>query len=335
MNKLLLICFISALSFGIHAAEPLKIVCTVPDLGSLVKQIGGDQVKVDSLARPSGNPHFISARPSFIRKVANADAFVVNGMDLEVGWAPALISSARNQRVRPGKDGYIDCSKAIKALEVPTSDFDRSAGDVHPHGNPHYMLSPVCAMQVVHHLGERLAVVDPNRADFFKQQAQKVQKSIAESLYGKEVAAAYKVVELIDWHLSNTLDEKIGDVQLGGWMADMKDLKGFAFIDDHKQWPYLADCFGFKIIAHLEPKAGVPPSTKHLQKIIGIAKESDAKAIITAPWFDPRHAKIVSNASNLPIIALGHQTASLKGTDTYQNLCAHNISALKSLLKAP
>ena len=313
-------------------AAELRIVCSVPELADLVQEIGGEAVSCEALARPQDNPHFLNARPSFIRKLSRADAFVVIGMDLEVGWAPPLINGARNNRVRPGQLGYIDCSAAITPLEKPTGKIDRSQGDVHPHGNPHYLLSPLCGIEVIGYLGERLGKLDASRADVFKKNAAMAQKQLAEAFFGAELVAAYEIKDLISWQRQGVLAEKAGNTVIGGWIAELAGMDTVKLIDDHKQWPYLAQALGFRIVAHLEPKPGIPPSTKHLQALITQIQAEQINAIIATPWFDPRHAKLVSEKGKIPLLMLAHQAGSLDHTETYLKLCAYNVAQLKTLV---
>ena len=309
-------------------AADLRVVCSVPDLGDMVRQVGGDAVQVDVLVRAGDNPHFISARPSYVRKVASADAFVVVGMDLEVGWAPALLRTARNNKVQPGKAGYIDCSTVIRPLDKPTGTVDRSYGDVHPQGNPHYLLSPRCGIQVLGLVGERLASIDPDRAEQYRNNAAEAVKSLARALYGDGLVDAHAVSDLITWHGAGSLKEHVDPEAIGGWLARMAPLAGSAWIDDHSQWPYLAECYGVRIIGHLEPKAGLPPSSAHLQSLVELARQEKPTGIISAPWFDPRHARTLAEASGLKIVPLAHQVGALPDTATYHALCEQHVAAL-------
>ena len=332
MKHLIFCSFLFLSNFVSLGAAELRIVCSVPELADLVKLVGGEAVSCEALARPQDNPHFLNARPSFIRKLSRADAFVVIGMDLEVGWAPVLVNGARNNKIRPGQLGYLDCSAAITPLEKPTGKIDRSQGDVHPHGNPHYLLSPLCGIEVIGYLGERLGKLDASRAAVFKENAQAAQKNIAEAFFGTDLVAAYEMNDLITWQRQGNLKEKIGDTALGGWLKELAGMDSVKLIDDHKQWPYLAQALGFRIVAHLEPKPGIPPSTKHLQSLIAQIQSEHVNAIIATPWFDPRHAKLVSEAGKVPLLMLAHQAGSLDHTETYLKLCAYNVAQLKTLV---
>ena len=188
--------------------------------------LGGERVTVTALARPGDNPHFVSARPSFIRQVASADAFVQVGLELEIGWAPALLRSARNRSVQPGTPGFIDCSAAITPLEVLDDRIDRSKGDVHPHGNPHYLLAPDNGIRVARYLAVRLAALDPDHADAYHQQATRYASTLAKALYGDAAIERHSITALLAWHQAGTLDEQLTDTQRGGLAAAACPLAG-------------------------------------------------------------------------------------------------------------
>ena len=147
--------------------ETLKVVATVPELGSLVREVGGDQVAVTVLAKGTEDPHFVEAKPSFIKILSRADVFVQMGLSLEVGWAPVLLQQARNRKIVPGASGYIDASTVVAPRQVAKGPVDRSMGDVHPEGNPHYLLDPVQSLKVVRLIRDTLSALQPSRqADF-------------------------------------------------------------------------------------------------------------------------------------------------------------------------
>jgi ABC-type Zn uptake system ZnuABC Zn-binding protein ZnuA len=316
----------------------LRVIASVPDLADLVRQVGGDVVTVEVLARPGDNPHFITARPSFIRKLADADAFVVIGMELEIGWAPALLRSARNRQIQAGQPGHIDCSAAIRPLELPSGPIDRSMGDVHPHGNPHYLLSPVNGILVLGLLGERLAQLAPTQAEAFRARAAEAAQRLAIALYGEPLVERVGLPELLAWHQDGRLEAELAQRELvdqvGGWLGELWPQRGSRLVDDHNQWPYFCHCYGLTVAMHLEPKAGIPPSSAHLEAVIGSIREQDIRAILAAPWFDPRHARIVTQATGASLVPMAHQVGSRPGTDGYTELCAHNVRVLAAALAA-
>jgi ABC-type Zn uptake system ZnuABC Zn-binding protein ZnuA len=329
---LTLCCLSLPFLFSPASAKELQVVCSTTDLADIVARVGGDAVEATHLVRASENPHFISARPSYVRRLASADAFVVFGLELEVGWAPALLRSARNRTIVPGAPGYIDCSAAIRILQVKTGTLDRSQGDVHPAGNPHYLVSPMCGIQVAHYLAQRLGALAPEHQEAFQANADQFSQEVAEQLYGPVAVATHGVDQLIDWHEAGTLWDQVAADTLGGWLNKLAALRGKAFLGDHNQWPYLAACFGFEMTEHLEPKAGIAPSSSHLKKIISQAQQKNHwSGILTARWFNRRFAKRVSEATGLPVVRLAHQVGAEKGSETFLSMCQYNVHALAQL----
>ena len=152
-----------------QSLKPVQVCATVPELGNLAQEIGGDQVKVTVFAKSQEDPHFIEAKPSFIKALSQADLFLQIGMELEIGYAPVLLQNARNSRVLIGAPGYVDASKVITPMEVPTGIVDRSMGDVHPQGNPHYLLDPLNGLLVARLIRDRLIEVRPEKKPFFEE----------------------------------------------------------------------------------------------------------------------------------------------------------------------
>lgn len=167
MKKLIILTALMLLSFTAEAFARVNVVATLPFIGSIAKEIGGDRIEVATLLKPTQDPHYVEARPSMIRAARNADILMYNGLDLEIGYLPLLIESSRNPRIQPGKPGNFDCSRYVTAIEKPSS-VDRSMGDVHPLGNPHYLFSPGNVLRVTEGIAEGLSSVDPDNAVFYK-----------------------------------------------------------------------------------------------------------------------------------------------------------------------
>src|SRR3954467_152723 len=140
--RLLGMALLAVLLGSANAFAALKVVATTEDLESITREVGGDKVSVESLAKGYQDPHFVEAKPSFILKLHDADLLVLVGRELEIGWLPPLIQQSRNAKIQPGGAGYLDASLSVKILDIPTGQITRAMGDVHPMGNPHYWLNP-------------------------------------------------------------------------------------------------------------------------------------------------------------------------------------------------
>jgi zinc/manganese transport system substrate-binding protein len=281
-------------------AEPLRVCATTPDLGDLVRQVGGDEVAVTVFAKSSEDPHFIDAKPGFIAQLSRADMYVETGLELEVGWAPVLLQNARNKRVLPGGSGYVDASSVITPMEVPTGPVDRSMGDIHAAGNPHYLLDPEAGRAVARLLATRLATLRPERKEVFQQ----------------------RLADFEQW-----LDQ--ASVR---WREALGRFAGSRVVVDHNLWPYFAQRFDLRIGAFLEPKPGLPPTTKHLASVIERMQEEGIRVVLASPYFDERHSDFVIKQTGARLARLAHQVGSRPGTEDYLAMMEYNVKELATAL---
>jgi zinc/manganese transport system substrate-binding protein len=163
-----LFALLAVTTWGAPALAELRIVTTTTDLSSMARAIGGDRVQVESICRGPQDPHFVQARPSYMVTLSRADLLISVGLELEIGWLPALIQGARNPDINPCHQGYLEASTAVRPIDVPTGPVDRSRGDIHPLGNPHYWLDPENAKLAARAIGDRMAQLDPANAAFFR-----------------------------------------------------------------------------------------------------------------------------------------------------------------------
>src|SRR4051812_16852960 len=220
--------FLSAFLVAVAGAQAkLNIVATTPDLGALAREVGGDKVDVFTMAKPTEDPHFVDAKPSFVVKLNKADALIEGGAELEIGWLSPLIEQARNTKLSPGQPGHISAAQGIKMLEVPTT-LDRSKGDVHAAGNPHYLTAPANAKLVAQTIARAFAALDPKSAELFRANADKFNQRI--------------------------------DAKLVEWKKTLKPFEGKRVVSYHNSWPYFGEQFGLRFDLFLEPKPGIPPS---------------------------------------------------------------------------
>ncbi|MDX2166769.1 MAG: metal ABC transporter substrate-binding protein [Deltaproteobacteria bacterium] len=320
------------------AAAPLKVVASVPELGALVRVIGGDQVAVTVLAKPTEDPHFVEARPSYVKAMNEADLYVQVGLEMELGYAPVLLTGARNPKILAGQPGYLDASTAITPLDVPSGPVDRSMGDVHPLGSPHYLLDPVNGLKVAALLRDALARLRPDDAAGFAQRFDAFKQQLNADLVGAALAQKYdaeKLATLFEYGKLESFLQQQGDgALLGGWLGALSPYRGAKAVSDHPMWSYFARRFGLDMVGYLEPKPGVPPTTKHLQEIIDLMKAEHVRLILAAAYYDPRHAEFVAAQTGATVVRMANQVGARPGTDDYLAMVGYNVEQLVAALHA-
>ncbi|MBK7403713.1 MAG: zinc ABC transporter substrate-binding protein [Phycisphaerales bacterium] len=318
------------------AAEPIRIVATTPDLGSLAREVGGDDVAVTVLAKGGEDPHFLEAKPSFIKAASDADLFIQTGMELEMGWAPPIITNSRNARIQPGAPGNLDASNAITPLEVPTGSVDRSMGDVHAAGNPHYLTDPINGLRVATLIAARLGELSPDHREAFQEHLAAFRTRLGADLVGDKLAAKYDFEKLATLEergrLLDFLKSQNDADALGGWFGALRDAgmldAPVKAVADHNLWPYFARRFNIEVVGFLEPKPGVPPTTRHLQDVIGEMKDKGVHLVLSTVYFDPRHAAFVARQTGAGVAELAHMPGARPGADDYLAMCDYNIRTL-------
>jgi zinc/manganese transport system substrate-binding protein len=251
-------------------AQALNVFACEPEWGSLLHELAGDAIQVDVGTSALQDVHVIEAKPSLIAKVRRADLIVCTGAELEVGWLPQLIRQSGNSKVASGP-GYFLASDQITTLEKPTK-LDRSEGDIHPGGNPHFQMDPYRMLAIAKALDARLAELDPAKAATYKQRLDD---------FTTRWQAAIK-----------------------GWEAKAAPLKGRKVVVHHWSWIYLLTWLNMEQIGALEPKPGVPPTSSHLAGLVDLTKASNALAIISAAYQDPKPGQWLSERTGVPAVIL-------------------------------
>jgi zinc/manganese transport system substrate-binding protein len=238
-----------------NAAADLNVFSCEPEWAALVKELAGDHAEVFTATTAQQDPHYIQARPSLIARMRRADLVVCTGAELEVGWLPVLLRRGGNPRVQPGGDGYFEAANYVPMLEVPQR-LDRAEGDIHPKGNPHIQLDPHNIARVAPPLSERLAKLDPANADDYRKRLEDFNRRWADAMQR--------------------------------WESEAASLRGMPIVVHHESWTYLNHWLGLNQVGTLEPKPGVPPTSAHLAELLEALKVTPAKAVIRAPYQDPR-----------------------------------------------
>ncbi len=329
--------------------EPLRVVVTIPDLGALARAVGGDLVTVDALVRGTEDPHFTVARPSLVRLLSRADMLVVVGLDLETAWLQPLCDNARNPSIqRTGASntgtgfagpGYIDASRAIVLRGVLADRLDRSLGDLHRGGNPHYLTDPLCGLNVAEFLRDQFSAVRPDGKAAFASNCTKFREQLCTAMVGERIARAYDfdaatLARLYELDRLDALLEENGDRdQLGGWFEAMRPYRGVQVIADHDLWPYFAARFGVRVRGFLEPKAGIAPTTRHLEEIVTLMQQEKIEVLWSTPYFSPQHAQFVAGKTGARIASLAHQVGARDGCDDFIAMVDHNVRALVAAIR--
>jgi ABC-type metal ion transport system, periplasmic component/surface adhesin len=291
----------AAIAFVASTANAqIKVVATTPDLASLAREIGGNAVSVMALAKPTEDPHFVDAKPSHIVTLNRADVLIDGGAELELGWLPPLLESSRNPKIAAGAPGRVVASTGIRMLEIPSS-FDRSKGDVHSLGNPHFLVDPLDAKIVAKNIADHFSRVDPKSA----------------SIYAANLAKFNSAV----------------DAKTAQWTSALAPYKGAKIVTYHKDFLYFATRFGLTIVDELEPKPGIAPSPAHLASVIGTMKSQGVKVVLVQPYQNRRTAETVARQTGATVLDMPEQPGAKSNTPTYITMMDNLVNTLVAGLR--
>ena len=265
-KSLKILVVLSGLFVASSAFAALKVVTTTTNLAALVEAVGGEHVEVYSLTKGNQDAHYMDAKPSFIMRAARADLVVSVGLELEIGWLPAMISGARNPKIMPGQEGSLVLGDHVKPLEIPKGAISRDQGDVHPDGNPHFMLDPVRAGKLALVVAKRLTALAPKDGAYFNKNAQAFKSRMDEG--AKVWAAAIK---------------KAGIKQI------------FTY---HKTLSYFLQRMDVNAVGYIEPKPGVPPTASHVLSLIKSAKQKKVQLILVEHLYETAIPKRIQKEVN-------------------------------------
>ncbi len=286
---------------GASASAQIRVVATTPDLASVAKEIGGDKVSVVALAKPTEDPHYVDAKPSHIVTLNRADALIEGGAELELGWLPPLLENSRNSKISAGAPGRIVASDGVKMLEIPTS-FDRSKGDVHSLGNPHFMIDPVTVKIIARNIAGHFAQIDPKNAATYNGNLTRFNTRL--------------------------------DAKYAAWQKELAPYRGARIVTYHKDFVYLGDRFGLTIVDELEPKPGIAPSPAHLAQVIGKMKSTNAKVILVQPFQNRKTAETVARQTGATVLDVPQQPGAAPNTTTYFDMMDNLVHTLAGGLGA-
>lgn len=283
------------------ASAALKVIATTEDLASIVREIGGDRVSVEALARGYQDPHFVEAKPSFILKLHSADLLVLVGRELEMAWLPPLITQSRNAKIQPGGPGYLDASLTARILDVPTGQITRAMGDVHPQGNPHYWLEPGNGRRIAQAIQQKLTALSSGDAAYFAQRYTDFDRRLTEA------------------------EQR--------WRGMMAPYKGLKIVTYHRSWPNFAETFGLQVVGYVEPKPGIPPSPAHTLALIEEMKRQQIKIILVEPYFDLKTPNSIARETGAQVLVMTPSVGGVKEVTNYFQLFDHDLNLLVSAIK--
>jgi len=310
MRKLIKICSliltVATIPGPLLFAGDLSVVTTLPSLASITQYIGGEDIEVSSITRGAQDAHYVEAKPGYMVRLNKADLLIYSGLELEIGWLPLLIQGARNDDVTIGSRGNLNASRALDPdaiLEKPRGEVDRSMGDVHPTGNPHYLLNPYNAIDVADLITEKLCELDPEYKTIFRQNRD---------------------------NFFMRLQTRIKDYE-----ERTKHLHGQEIICYHVHWSYFLDWLGIKSAGYIELRPGIPPTPKHKRHIISLMEDRQIKVVIISSWKEPTKAQEVAEASGARLVILPGEVGAMEGADDYLSWMDYLVSHVTDAFPKP
>ncbi|MDR3214579.1 MAG: zinc ABC transporter substrate-binding protein [Azoarcus sp.] len=283
--------------YALPVAAAVKVLTTVPEWGALAREIGGERVEATSATSAMQDPHHIEARPSLIARARAADLLVATGAELEIGWLPILLRESGNERIQPGQPGYLEAATLVHLRDVPAS-VDRSMGDVHAAGDPHFHLDPRNILPVAEALADRLARVDPAGAESYRANLARFRSRWQDALVR--------------------------------WQTEGASLKGLPFLQVHRSFGYLAHWLGLENRGELEPKPGVEPGGGHLGRIVAEQRSAPAAVILRAAYQDESAGRWVSERTGIPLLMLPYTVGGAPGAGDLFGLFDDTLARLKN-----
>ncbi|PYY08092.1 MAG: zinc ABC transporter substrate-binding protein [Acidobacteria bacterium] len=277
-------------------AKKLNVVTSTTDMAALTREVGGDKVNVEALARGYQDPHFVEAKPSFLLKLRQADLLISVGLQLEIGWLPPLITQSGNPKIQVGAPGYLDASQFAEILEIPQGQVTRAMGDVHPLGNPHYWLDPDNGRRIARGIANNLAEMDPSDGAYFQQRFEDFDKRLT--------AAEQK------------------------WDEEMKPYRGRKLVTYHRSFPNFAKHFGLDVIGYVEPRPGIPPTPTHTLELIQLMKRENCRVVLVEPYFDLKTPQSIGRETGSQVVVYLPSVGGEKGVDNYFQLFDYDIGLL-------
>ena len=303
LSRLVSLLFALGVVFPAAGEEKLQVVTTIETFADFARRVGGDEVEVQSLSHGYQDPHFVEAKPNLVVILNRADLLIRVGLDLEIGWLPPLVVGSRNARIQRGQSGDLDLSTVIDPLDVPTTKVDRSQGDIHPLGNPHYWLPPVNAVRCARGIRDRLAELRPQRKAYFDEQFRKFVDDLK--------AAATR------------------------WETVARPLSGLKVVTYHKSWSYVSRWLHLVEVGYIEDRPGIPPSPSHLAQLIETMRIQGVRVIIVESFYNRSIAENVADKAGARVVPSPSDVGATPGIKTYFDLVDAFLKGLLDAMPQP
>ena len=279
----------------------LNVVATIPDFGAIAAEVGGDKVQVTSIAKGTEDSHFVDARPSFIRVLNQADVLIEGGAELEIGWLPPLVNGARNAKILSDAPGHVVLARGLRLLEVPAGPVDRSMGDIHPLGNPHFWFDPVNGKIIASTLAEVFSKLDPANAAAFQSRQKR-------------------------------FDERL-DQKLSEWTRVLEPYRGTKVVTYHKSFDYFLNRFGLELAGTIEPKPGIEPSPSYINALIPRLKSTGVRLVLIEGFRPHKTPQYVAEAIGAKLLVLPEKVDGNEKVKDYFSLFDYDVAEIAAALK--
>jgi zinc/manganese transport system substrate-binding protein len=270
------------------AQEKLKVVTTIETFADFARRVGGDRVEVESLSHGYQDPHFVEAKPNLMVVLNRADLLIRVGLELEIGWLPPLVVGSRNEKIQRGQQGDLDLSTTIDPLDVPTTRVDRSQGDIHPMGNPHYWLPPVNAVRCARGIRDRLEQLRPQDKTYFE-------------------ARFRQFIEELKANAAR-------------WEELARPLSGLKIVTYHQSWSYVSRWLRLIEVGYIENRPGIPPSPAHLAQLIETMRSEGVKVVLIEDFYNRSIAESVAEKSGARVVPSPSDVGATPAIKTYFEL---------------
>lgn len=291
-------CFMALVLIAPNFAHAkLKVITTTTTLADLTKKVGGEHISVESITRPGQDPHFLEAKPSYMVKLRDADLLIIVGLDLEIGWLRNVVRGARNPKLREGEAGYLNTGSLISAIDLPNGKVDRADGDVHPLGNPHFYLDPTQVEKIVPAIAAKLSQLDPSHSNEFSRNSTELVKAIRE----KHAA----------------------------WTSRINSSGVKHVITYHRTLNYFLTQYGLAMVGTIEPKPGIPPTSKHIIELVQLIKNTPNVCILSESFFEDRPANRLGEETNTPVVIVPTEVKATKSAENYFDLMESLVNAVE------